>query len=168
MKINGKKLYEYAREGKEVEIKSRKVTISELKILNFDEEKRTLELYIACSKGTYIRSLANDLGEKLGTYGHLKKLMRVKAGDFTIENAKMLEDLNTVDEVQKNLITPLEYLNYPKIDLNDIEAQKINNGMELCSNIFKNGTTILVYKNLLFYYFIPILVNIQKIIEYFI
>lgn len=147
LKINGKKLYEYAREGKEVEIKSRNVTISELKILNFDEEKRTLELYIACSKGTYIRSIANDLGEKLGTYGHLKKLMRVKAGDFTIENAKMLEDLNTVDEVQKNLITPLEYLNYPKIDINDIEAQKIKNGMELCSNIFKNGTTILVYKD---------------------
>ena len=82
IKVKGKKLYEYARKGEDVKIEPRRVNISGIKILNFNKDKRQLELYIACSKGTYIRSIANDLGEKLGTYGHLIKLVRVKAGNF--------------------------------------------------------------------------------------
>lgn len=79
IKVKGKKLYEYARNGESVKIEPRDVNIKELKLLNFDEVNRQLELYIDCSKGTYIRSIANDLGEKLGIYGHLIKLVRVQA-----------------------------------------------------------------------------------------
>ena len=80
IKINGKKLYEYAREGKDVEIKPRKVCIQKLEILSFDEIKQQAELYIECSKGTYIRSIANDLGLALQAYGYLTKLWYRRCG----------------------------------------------------------------------------------------
>ena len=99
IKVDGKKLYEYARNGEEIEIKSRKVSIYKLEVRNFDYEKQTIELYIECSKGTYIRSIANDLGEKLGTYGHLIKLVRVQAGDFGVNKSIRLEDLETKEHV---------------------------------------------------------------------
>ena len=82
IKINGKKLYEYARKGETVDIKSRKVNISKLEIVNFNKENQIAELLIECSKGTYIRSIANDIGEALNCYGHLIKLVRIKAGKF--------------------------------------------------------------------------------------
>ena len=104
IKVNGKKLYEYARKGEEVEIKPRSVNISELKILNYDQENRILELYIKCSKGTYIRSIAHDLGKNLRCFGHLIKLVRVKAGDFEVKNSVKLEDLTNTEEVKKHLI----------------------------------------------------------------
>lgn len=128
IKVNGKKLYEYARKGEDVEIKPRKVTINEIRILNFDIEKQEVELYIDCSKGTYIRSIANDLGERLGSYAHLIKLVRVKAGDFAVENSVPLEELDSKEKVSSNLIYPLEYLDYPKYEINDEEKSKISNG----------------------------------------
>ena len=145
LKVNGKKLYEYAREGKEVEIKSRKVCISEIKLLNFDEEKMTTELYIACSKGTYIRSIANDLGKKLGTYGHLIKLVRVQAGEFKIENSVKLEELDSVEKINTQLINPLDYLDYPQLEISDIQAERIKNGMTIDLEI-QDTVPIFVFK----------------------
>lgn len=142
IKVNGKKLYEYARKGEDVEIKPRRVTINELKIINFDEELQQLELYIDCSKGTYIRSIANDLGETLAVYGHLIKLVRVKAGNFKVENAIKLDDLQTKEQVQFNLIYPLEYLDYPKYELSDVEKTKVANGNYLPLNC-EDGLTLL-------------------------
>lgn len=128
IKVGGKKLYEYARRGEDVKIEPRRVNIKELKILNFDENSRQLELYIACSKGTYIRSIANDLGEALGTYGHLVKLVRVKAGDFMVNKSVKLEELETKEQAEKHLIYPLEYLDYPKYELTDEEFEKVSHG----------------------------------------
>ncbi len=143
IKVNGKKLYEYARKGEVVEIKPRKVFINELSIINFDYELQQLELRIDCSKGTYIRSIANDLGEILGVYGHLIKLVRVKAGNFLINSALKLEEINTKDDIEKGLIYPLEYLDYPQYELNDLELEKVSHGMS--TNIdLANGTTLLV------------------------
>ena len=148
IKVNGKKLYEYARKGEEVKIEPRGVNISELKILNYDVKNRQLELYIACSKGTYIRSIANDLGETLGTYGHLIKLVRVKAGDFGIDNAVKLEELETKEQVEKNIIYPLEYLDYPKYELTDENLEKVSHGNSVnCDNLLPNGVVILVRNN---------------------
>ena len=73
-----------------------------------------VHLYIECSKGTYIRSIANDLGEVLGTYGYLTKLVRTKAGLFELEDSTKLEDLNSIQEVEKHLIYPTDYLSYEK------------------------------------------------------
>lgn len=128
IKVNGKKLYEYAREGKEVKIEPRGVNISNLQILNFYPETRQLELHIECSKGTYIRSIANDLGEELGIYGHLVKLVRVKAGMFEVNNAVSLEHIQTKEDVEKLLIAPLTKLNYMTYELNKNELVKVSNG----------------------------------------
>lgn len=148
IKVNGKKLYEYARKGEEVEIKPRKVCINELKILNYNIEEQTLELYIDCSKGTYIRSIANDLGEKLGCFGHLIKLVRVKAGDFFVQDSVKLEDLQTKEDVLNNLIYPLDKLNYQKYELDNLEREKISNGMQIVAkNDLQNGMTILTNQN---------------------
>lgn len=128
IKVNGKKLYEYARKGQEVKVEPRRVNVRELKILNYDIKCRQLELYIACSKGTYIRSIANDLGETLGTFGHLIKLVRVKAGDFEINNSVNLENLQTIEQVKQKLICPLELLDYPKYELSEMELEKVSHG----------------------------------------
>lgn len=144
IKVNGKKLYEYARKGEEVEIKPRKVTINELKIVGFDPEKRQLELYVDCSKGTYIRSIANDLGEVLGVFGHLVKLIRVKAGSFLIDKAIKLEELESKEIVQSNLIYPLEYLDYPKYEISELEKIKVANGNALHLDC-EDGLILLTY-----------------------
>ena len=143
IKINGKKLYEYARKGEEVKIQPREVNIYKLEIVNFDEEKQTVNLHIECSKGTYIRSIANDLGEALGCYGHLIKLVRIKAGKFGINEAIKLDTLETKEQVEKNLIYPLEYLDYPKYELNKAEKEKVSHGMGVNINL-DNGTTLLI------------------------
>ena len=131
IKVNGKKLYEYARKGEEVEIKPRWVNIFKLEVVNFDEKNQILELHIECSKGTYIRSIAHDLGEALGCFGHLIKLVRIKAGKFEINEAIELDALETAEQVQENLIYPLEYLNYSKYELSEQEKEKVSHGMAL-------------------------------------
>lgn len=128
IKVNGKKLYEYAREGKEVKIEPRRVNISKLEILEYDETNRRLTLHIECSKGTYIRSIAHDLGTELTTFGHLVKLVRVKAGMFEVNNAVSLEHIQTKEDVEKLLIAPLTKLNYMTYELNKNELVKVSNG----------------------------------------
>ena len=128
IKVNCKKLYEYAREGKEVKIEPRRVNISKLEILEYDETNRRLTLHIECSKGTYIRSIAHDLGTELTTFGHLVKLVRVKAGMFEVNNAVSLEHIQTKEDVEKLLIAPLKKLNYMTYELNKNELVKVSNG----------------------------------------
>ena len=146
IKINGKKLYEYARKGETVDIKSRKVNISKLEIVNFNKENQTAELLIECSKGTYIRSIANDIGEALNCYGHLIKLVRIKAGKFSLKDTKKLEELETIEEIEKNLIYPLEYLNFPKYELNECEKEKVSHGMSIEINA-SDGLITLIQNN---------------------
>lgn len=85
IKKDGKRLYEFARAGKEVEIKSRKITISEFEITKIDNNN--IDFRVVCSKGTYIRSLANDFGKALKSGSHLSVLRRTKIGDFHVDNA---------------------------------------------------------------------------------
>ena len=85
LKKDGKRLYELAREGKEVEIKSRKIEISEFEITRIDLPE--LDFRVVCSKGTYIRSLAHDFGKALGSGAYLSELRRTKIGDFNVNNA---------------------------------------------------------------------------------
>ncbi len=85
LKKDGKRLYEYAREGKEVEIKKRRITISEFEITAINMPK--VEFRVVCSKGTYIRSLAHDFGKMLDSGGHLSELRRTKIGDYNVNKA---------------------------------------------------------------------------------
>ena len=148
IKVKGKKLYEYARKGEKIELQPRKVNIKELKINSYNSSLRQLELFISCSKGTYIRSIANDLGERLGTYGHLIKLIRVHAGKFKVDDAVMLEKLHSKEDVEKYLIPPILHLNYPKYELSAEELEKVSHGMPLYSNYnLKDGITVLTKNN---------------------
>lgn len=146
IKVKGKKLYEYARKGEEVKIEPREVDIYKLEIINFDEEKQVLELYIECSKGTYIRSIAHDLGEILGTYGHLTKLVRTKAGKFLLENTATLENLESLETIGNKIINPIDYLNYPKYELNKFEKEKVSHGMAFEINA-DDGIILLTEQN---------------------
>ncbi|MBU2995565.1 tRNA pseudouridine(55) synthase TruB [Cellulophaga baltica] len=92
LKKDGKRLYEYAREGQEVEIKKRQITISEFEITSIDGNN--VNFRVVCSKGTYIRSLAYDFGKALNSGGHLTVLRRTKIGDFDVNNAITTEDFN--------------------------------------------------------------------------
>jgi tRNA pseudouridine55 synthase len=132
LKQNGKKLYELARDGITVERKARRITIFELKLLN--TQKDTLELEVHCSKGTYIRSLAEDIGEELGCGATVKALRRTQAGQFRIEQAMTLEKLQASDEQQllANLIAvdaPLQAM--PAVYLNGQQAAAIKFGQSL-------------------------------------
>jgi tRNA pseudouridine55 synthase len=89
IKKDGKRLYEFARAGKSVDIKPRTVTISEFEITRF--ENNEVDFRVVCSKGTYIRSLANDFGMALKSGAHLATLRRTKIGDFNVENAETIE-----------------------------------------------------------------------------
>jgi len=131
IKVNGKKLYEYARKGEEVVIEPRTVTIEKIELKNFDAEGQKAEVLIKCSKGTYIRSIAHDLGQNLKTGAYLSKLIRTQAGKFFVESAIHLDEIKTVEIVQENLINPLEMLNLPQVELNEAEYKKILMGQPL-------------------------------------
>lgn len=146
IKVNGKKLYEYARNGEEVEIKPRKVFISKLELESFDYEKQEATILVGCSKGTYIRSIAYDIGQKLDCGGYLTALDRTKAGMFNKEHAKPLDDFKEFSDVMTNLVNPLDVLSLPKVELNDIEKERVNHGMAIYNKGFKNSDiVILVY-----------------------
>ena len=147
IKVNGKKLYEYAREGKSVEIKSRKVTIEKIELKNFIPETQCAEIYIKCSKGTYIRSIAHNLGQLLNNGCYLSRLQRVQAGKFLIENSVKLEDLTSEEIVKKNLIDPIEYLPQVKQELNEIEYNRAKHGMSVYNRVGVNDGYVLLTKN---------------------
>lgn len=97
LKVNGRKAYDLARQGKEVELKARQITISELKLLRWDNPD--IKLDVSCSKGTYIRSLARDLGYELDSGAHLTGLVRTRIGPY------QLADSITIEDFEKNLAT---------------------------------------------------------------
>ncbi|MGN0704766.1 MAG: tRNA pseudouridine(55) synthase TruB [Lentihominibacter sp.] len=98
VRVNGKKLYEYAREGRDVEIRSRRVKIHSLEIESIDMERMEVSFEVTCSKGTYIRTLCSDLGEILGCGAVMSALTRTASGVFRIEDGVDPEDLKTMDE----------------------------------------------------------------------
>ena len=147
IKVNGKKLYDYARKGESIEIKPRKVTISKLELLDFDIEKQTAKIIVGCSKGTYIRSLAFDIGKKLGCGAFLSELTRTKAGTFNIENTVSLENLKAKEDVKNELINPIDILNLPIKELSENEKEKVSHGMSIqnTTNIGDLDIVILIY-----------------------
>lgn len=144
IKVKGKKLYEYARKGEEVEIQPRKVVIENVELKNFDEELQQAQILLKCSKGTYIRSIANDLGKNLGCGGYLIKLIRTQAGKFRVENSVQLDGI----DVKSNLINPLDILNLPKIAVDNDDLARIKNGMPIYKTCDKIGNFVsLIYND---------------------
>lgn len=128
IKINGKKLYEYARNGEKVEIEPRKIEIYSLKLININEADKQIEFRVSCSKGTYIRTLCENIAEKLGTVGYMKELKRTQVGEFKIEDAITIEEL----EQNQTCITIENYFRQNKnINLNEKKLQLFLNGVQL-------------------------------------
>ena len=147
IKVKGKKLYEYAREGKTISVAPRQVTIHKIELKNFDEEKQEAQVYIECSKGTYIRSIANDLGQNLCCGGYLTRLIRTKAGKFLVEDSIKMQDYKSIEFVEKHLIEPISMLNYPLYNLNTSEKLDISNGKPLLNKSINNADNIILVYN---------------------
>lgn len=93
IKVNGKKLYEYARSGKVVDIPEREIEIYDLQLVNFDSINKLIMFEVFCSKGTYIRTVCEQFAENLGTVGYMKELNRTMVGEFKIEDSVTIEEL---------------------------------------------------------------------------
>ena len=144
IKVNGKKLYDYARQGQDIEIKPRKVTISKIELKEFDKTSQSAKITVACSKGTYIRSIAYDLGAKLGCGGYLTALERTKAGKFQVNSAIKLEDLTEVSQIVENLINPLDMLSIPIHNLSENERERVSHGMSICNSDFPDSDIVIL------------------------
>ncbi len=135
---NGKRLYELARKGEApVDIAGRKINIYENKILEFNYEQQTLKLEIHCSKGTYIRSLINDLGKTLKTGAVMVELQRILSASMEIENSITLTQATEKEELEKNIINPADIITLEKVEISNEELKTVLNG-----NKIKNKTNI--------------------------
>lgn len=141
LKVDGKKLYEYAREGKEVDIKSREVTIYDLQLVDLKEDKVTLS--VSCSKGTYIRSLVHDLAIELGSLAHMTKLTRTRLGKFTLEDSLDIAEINSysLEEITDKFISIEDSLyNLSSIYVEEDLKFRLMNGQKINTNkINKSG-----------------------------
>lgn len=139
IKVNGKKLYEYARKGQNVEIKPREIEIYDIKLMNIDDQKKQIQFEVFCGKGTYIRSLCEDIAEKLETVGYMESLKRIQVGDFKIEESSKIQELEENKEDTKYLeskIISVEeiFKNKEKIKLDDKKMQLFLNGVKITQN----------------------------------
>ena len=134
-----------------MEVELRKVFIEKLELKNFDFENQTAEIFVKCSKGTYIRSIAHDTGQKLLCGAHLVKLTRTKAGKFEIENSVNLENLQNPEDIKKHLINPAGMLDYPKIKLDETEFEKVRHGNPIHNknDISQGQVVILIYNDII-------------------
>ena len=137
VKVNGKRLYEYARKGETVERPERRVKIYEFKRTStpvYDEASKTQKwkFEVSCSKGTYVRTLAVDLGEKLGVSAHMSQLTRIKSGPFVSEQCVTLSQLEAFVEQNQaqSVLRPLEevFETYPRVDVPEEFITKVKNG----------------------------------------
>lgn len=133
IKINGKKLYEYARSGRTVEIEPRKITIYDMKLVEYNKTNNEIIFKISCSKGTYIRTVCEDVAEKLNTVGYMKELERLKVGEFSIENSVGIEQIKEDPSIiEQNIITIEKFFNNKKnINLTKKELNIFLNGGKL-------------------------------------
>lgn len=132
IKVNGKKLYEYARDNEKIEIKSRKVTVYDIKLLEIKNE--FAKIYINCSKGTYIRSIIHDLGIKLNSYAHMTELIRTRVGHFDLENSIDISKIDSysLEDLENSLISINDALyNFESIEVTKIIRDRLVNGQRI-------------------------------------
>lgn len=132
IKKNGKKLYEYARAGEKVELEPRKIEIYKIDLNKYD--KNIITFVVSCSKGTYIRSLCEDIAKKLNTVGYMKNLKRLQVGEFNIKDAVYIDKID-LKNVNEHLITLEEILRgIPCINLGEKKLKLFLNGVQLTAN----------------------------------
>ncbi len=151
IKVNGKKLYEYARKNEKVEVKSRQIEIYKIELIKLDLKENIIKFKVRCSKGTYIRTLCEDIAEKLNTYGYMKELQRTEVGDFKIENAITIGELeklvnenklkDKINEETLNIVNSKDRKYFIKIEELFMDKNIINLDEDLL-NKFLNGVMI--------------------------
>lgn len=147
IKVQGKKLYELAREGKTIERKPRKITIHQLELINTNLAQQEFSIRVTCSKGTYIRTLCQDIGEKLGCGAAMKALVRTRVGNFSIENAKTLGEI----EQQGPILLPIEevFSEYASCHVTEAGMKYLKNGnmvtVSLCDYKGVDGESVRMY-----------------------
>ncbi len=139
IKVKGKKLYEYARSNIEIEIPKREIEIYNIELADFNIESNQIRFGVECSKGTYIRSLCEDIASKLNAVGYMKELQRVKVGDFKIEQAVTIDDIekniNNEEWINKNIIKLEDLLkDNDKIIIHESDLEKFYNGVKISVN----------------------------------
>ena len=149
IKVNGKKLYSYAREGIKIEIKPRNIEIYNIELMNINKEEKQISFRVSCSKGTYIRSLCEDIADKLGTVGYMKDLKRTKVGDFEIKEAIIIDELK--EKFEKNDFSDVItieniFKDMPKIELNENNIKQYLNGVKIVERN-QDGIYRIYYKN---------------------
>ena len=137
IKVNGQKLYDLARKGREVERQARPITIHELQLLDFSGKEARLR--VRCSKGTYIRTLCKDIGEALGCGGCMAALRRVEAGEYTLEGSiplRQLLDISERGEDVEAMLRPVDtmFASHEKLCLNEKQARLVKNGNAFASD----------------------------------
>jgi len=144
VKINGKKLYEYARENIDIKLPKREVEIKNIELIDDIEHinnKTIFKFKCSVSKGTYIRSLIRDIADRLNTIGIMTNLRRTRQGKFKIEDALKIENIS-----EKNLINILEVLDYKKIELTDNIRKQVLNGA-IIENIYNRDEVLFIKDN---------------------
>ena len=147
IKVNGKKLYEYARKGQEVELKPRQIEIYSIQLVGINEKEKQISFKVKCSKGTYIRSLCEDISKKLGTVGYMKELNRLQAGEFYIKDAVTISEMKEKIEAGnlESIITIEEiFKNNPQIQLEQEQIEPYINGVKI--NTEKTNGVYRIYK----------------------
>ena len=145
---NGKRLYELARSGKIPEdIPSRDITIYKNELVDFDYEKQILRLDISCSKGTYIRTIVNDLGAVLGCGAVMFELTRTDAASMKLENALELKETLSKNDIIENLVKPQEVLPLPQIEISPDDFKRVLNGNKFENTYKVNGEILLLKEN---------------------
>lgn len=139
IKVDGKKLYEYARQGIEVEVKPRDIIIYDIKLLGYNKENKEIKLEVSCSKGTYIRVLCEDIAEKLNTVGYMSELNRIVVDKFTIDKAITFEELeankDNLEFLNNNLVSMEEiFVDFNTLKLNTRKLELFLNGVMLTFN----------------------------------
>lgn len=125
LKVNGKPLYKYAREGVEVEIKSRKIYVADIQPVEVNLRENRILFRVTCSKGTYIRTICDDIGKKLGCGGTMTALQRIQSGCFRVEDARTLpEILEMTDEELERCVIPMDetLVHLGRIELKSMES----------------------------------------------
>lgn len=144
IKVNGKKLYEYARNNEKVELPKRRVNIKNIELINYNDETKELKFKVLVSKGTYIRSLIRDIGNKLDIPMTMKELERTKQGKFDIENCFNIEDIKNNNF---NFLNIEDVLDYKIINIdNNLLLNKIKNGA-LIENIYDEKYIMFKHEN---------------------
>lgn len=151
IKVNGRKLYELARQGIEVERKKRCVTIYSIDIVNLDMAEGRAVIDVSCSKGTYIRTLCEDIGIALGCGAYMNTLRRTKSGMFTVDECFTQSEVLAIKEKEglEDIVIPIDRLfdNLDKVVLNEKQSRRVKDGVRVSASGIVDGKQYRVYDN---------------------